>query len=76
MDTSNAATISEKQVNAGTWVRNDMGRVIAVYCHCGQSLFYHGIIFSQTVSPEHGTAKCRICGRIVRVPVRFFDAQS
>lgn len=76
MVTSSAATPLDKPVNPGTWVRNDLGRVVAVYCHCGQSLFYHGIIFSQTVSPEHGTAKCRICGRIVRVPVRFFDVQS
>lgn len=71
MDTSNAATILDKPVHEGKWKRNADGRVVTVYCDCGEAVFYRGAIHTKLVIPGDGTALCKSCRCMVRVPVRF-----
>lgn len=71
MATSSAATLLDKPVFEGKWRRNEDGRVVTVYCDCGEAVFFRGAIHSRLVIPGDGTALCKNCRGMVRVPVRF-----
>lgn len=71
MDTSSAATPLDEKVIEGKWQRNAAGRVVTVYCDCGYTVFCRGRVHAKIVIPGDGTALCRSCRRMVRVPVRF-----
>lgn len=56
---------------AGKWRLNEAGRVVTVYCDCGEAVFYRGAIHSRLVIPGDGTALCKRCRGMVRVPVVY-----
>lgn len=70
----NAAVINLKLESPpllGEWIRDASGRVVAVICDCGQPLYYRGAVHSRLVDPHAGTALCKRCREMVRVPVEF-----
>lgn len=73
MSTSDAAIPFSEDIVSGEWYRDDDGRTRVVVCACGAPVFYRGAIHSRLVVPENGTALCKRCRRMVRVPVVFAD---
>lgn len=76
MGSSSAAMTSDKShkpIFDGEWQRNAAGQVMTVYCDCGHPVFYRGAIHARLVVPENGTALCKQCRSMVRVPVIFAD---
>lgn len=72
MGSSSVATHFDRQAPCeGKWRRNETGRVVTVYCDCGEAVFYRGAVHSRLVIPGDGVALCRKCRRLVRVPIRF-----
>lgn len=57
------------------WYRDSTGQVTAVVCGCGQPVFYKGAIHSRLVVPVDGTALCKKCREMVRVPVGWVDLE-
>lgn len=53
----------------GEWHRDVDGRVKSVYCDCGYPVFYRDAIHARLVVPKDGTALCKNCRTMVRVPV-------
>ena len=55
----------------GEWHRDPEGKVVAVICECGNPLYYQWKVHSRLVDPHAGTALCKRCKQMVRVPVQF-----
>lgn len=66
----------ESAAVGGDWFRDPTGRVTTVVCACGAPVFYRGAIHSRLVVPENGTALCKRCKRMVRVPVIFGEKKA
>jgi hypothetical protein len=56
------------------WHRDEAGHVKSVVCRCGQPVYYKGAIHSRLVLPAEGTALCKKCRGMVRVPVGYVDS--
>lgn len=70
---NNAAIVSRPAVVNGQWRRDNAGRVVAVICDCGASIYFGRKIHSRLVDPHEGVALCKCCKSFVRVPVGFVD---
>jgi hypothetical protein len=55
----------------GEWHRDPEGKVVAVICECGNPMYYQRKVHSRLVDPHAGTALCKRCKQMVRVPVQF-----
>ncbi len=73
---SEEATLSIDCPIDGDWYRDPAGKVTTVICECGAPVFYRGAIHSRLVVPENGTALCKRCRAMVRVPVAFSEAKA
>ena len=70
-----ATRLSDAPID-GDWFRDREGKVTTVVCECGSPVFYRGAIHSRLVVPENGTALCKRCRAMVRVPVVFTAGQD
>lgn len=71
-----ATLLAEETPLAGDWFRDSQGRVTTVVCDCGQPVYYRGAIHSRLVVPIDGTALCKRCRCMVRVPVAFSEEKA
>jgi hypothetical protein len=59
----------EREIVSGDWRYNRRQQVSSVRCDCGQTVFKNGLIHARLVDVATGTALCRSCKRMVRIPV-------
>lgn len=59
----------DREIVAGDWRYNRRREVCIVRCDCGQTVYRDGLIHARLVDLATGTALCRSCKKMVRVPV-------
>jgi hypothetical protein len=64
-----AALELEREIVSGDWRYNRLKQVSSVRCDCGQTVYKDGLIHARLVDATTGSALCRSCKRMVRIPI-------